>query len=212
MLDMLKPENAYIYRITHVRNVPWILDHGLACQSSAERDPDFVEIGKPELIGRRQSRSIKMPPGGILANYIPFYFTTKSPMLLNIKTGYGVAQRPMSEIAVLKASLRVLDASGIKYLISDRHALLEAACFVNDLSGLDLIPWSALRACDFRKDHEDPLPFERYQAEALIFRSLPVSALKAIITSDDMTRLMLQEHVRRRSLSLKVVTLPERFF
>ena len=41
----LGPEHAHIFRITHIDNVPWILKHGLHCQSSGTKDPNFVPIG-----------------------------------------------------------------------------------------------------------------------------------------------------------------------
>jgi hypothetical protein len=86
-MSALKPENGLIFRITHIANVPWILEHGLHCRNSPERDPNYVEIGNPELIQKRTQRPVPIPPGGVLSDYIPFYFTPHSPMLLNIKTG-----------------------------------------------------------------------------------------------------------------------------
>jgi hypothetical protein len=51
-MSNLNSDRALIFRITHVANVPWILDHGLHCRNSTHRDPAFQEIGNPELIGR----------------------------------------------------------------------------------------------------------------------------------------------------------------
>lgn len=51
-------------------------------------DPNFVTIGNPDLIDKRARRAVPLPPGGTLSDYVPFYFTPKSPMLLNIKTGF----------------------------------------------------------------------------------------------------------------------------
>jgi ssDNA thymidine ADP-ribosyltransferase, DarT len=41
----LTQENAYIFRITHIDNVPFILANGIHCRSSTVRDPQFHEIG-----------------------------------------------------------------------------------------------------------------------------------------------------------------------
>ena len=49
-MSALNPEKALIFRITHIANVPWLLDHGLHCRNSAEFDPDFRNIGNPDLI------------------------------------------------------------------------------------------------------------------------------------------------------------------
>lgn len=41
-------ESATIFRLTHVDNVPWILEHGLHCKNSSVQDPDFVRSCWPE--------------------------------------------------------------------------------------------------------------------------------------------------------------------
>jgi|SRR5215218_1829987 len=86
--ETLIPEKALIFRATHRSNLPWVLANGLHSRSSVRQDPNFVAIGNTEVIARRQKREVPIPPGGDLADYIPFYFTPYSPMLLNIKTGY----------------------------------------------------------------------------------------------------------------------------
>lgn len=101
----LNPEKALIFRITHRENVPWILQHGLVCANGHPQDPGFVQIGNVELIGKRSHRPVPVPPGGTLADYVPFYFTPFSPMLYNILTGRGVRQRPNEEIVILVSSL-----------------------------------------------------------------------------------------------------------
>src|SRR3990172_2291633 len=108
-MSSLNFEKALIFRITHIENVAWILENGLHCRSSGVRDPDYREIGNPDLISKRAHREVPIPPGGTLSDYIPFYFTPFSPMMLNIKTGYsGMKQTPMPDIVIFGSSLRVL--------------------------------------------------------------------------------------------------------
>ena len=130
----LSPERALIFRITHIDNVPWILDHGLHCRNSSACDPHFRAIGNPELIAKRRHWEIPLSPGGTLGDYVPFYFTPHTPMLYNIKTGYqGTPRMPMSSIVILASSLhRVLELGG-RFVFADRHALLQAAVFSNKL-------------------------------------------------------------------------------
>ena len=93
VIPSLTAERAFIFRIVHRNNLPWILANGLHCRSSLVIDPHYVDIGNPDLIGKRNARAVPIAPGGTLSNYVPFYFTPRSPMLLNIKTGYnGVRQ------------------------------------------------------------------------------------------------------------------------
>jgi hypothetical protein len=174
----LAPEKALIFRITHIRNVRWILEHGLHCQSSECRDPNFVQIGNPDLIDKRQSRRVLCSHGGVLSDYIPFYFTPHSPMLLNIKTGWnGLRMHPMRDIAILTTSLHRLHTDGLKYAFTDRHAVVQGVDFLTDLDCLDRIDWPLLRSRNFSRDPNDPEKMVRYAAEALVHRHLPVSSL-----------------------------------
>lgn len=164
-MSQLGPEKALIFRITHIDNVPWILDHGLYCRSSSICDPDFRMIGNPELIERRRHRLVPIPPGGLLSDYVPFYFTPSSIMLYNIKTGWGgVTQVPQREIVVFVTSLRILATRGIAFVFTDRYAYLEAANdhFYSRLEDLERIDWAIVSTRDFRADLNDPGKKERY--------------------------------------------------
>ena len=113
MSKELNPDKALIFRITHQHNVRWILDNGLHCRSSGVLDPNFTNIGNPELIEKRQYRVVDVPPGGTLSDYIPFYFTPFSPMMLNIKTGWGgITKHSNQDIVILISSLRRLAKEG----------------------------------------------------------------------------------------------------
>jgi hypothetical protein len=208
-MSNLSPEKALIFRITHVANVPWILRNGLHSSNGNNSDPNYVQIGNDDLITRRRTRDVPVPPNGTLSDYIPFYFTPFSPMLYNIKTGYGgVAKRPMEEIAILVSSLREVHKQGIPFVFTDRHAYLQAAEFYNDLARLDEIDWPKLQARDFRRDPEDPGKLERYQAEALIYQHLPLAALRAIVCYREVERRKIEEECGRLGLAKEILCMP----
>jgi len=124
-------------------------------------------------------------------------------MLLNIKTGYnGVKRRPMDEIAIVVSSLRDLDAQGVRFVFTDCHAYLETATFYSNLRDLIRIDWAILQARDFRRNPDDPGKFERYQAEALIHRHLPIASIKGIVCH--CTEQQRKIETVRNSLKLKV--------
>jgi hypothetical protein len=212
-MNILTAEQARIFRITHIDNVPWILANGLHCRSSNRLDPNYIDIGNQDLIDKRRRRVCQTGPGGTLSDYIPFYFTPCSPMLLNIKTGYnGVKQRPMREIAILVSSLHRVGQGGHQFLFTDRHAYVQAARFSGDLQDLDWIDWRILQARDFKKDPEDPGKSERYQAEALIHRFLPASSLAGIACFGPEQKQRIDRHAEELSVAVKVLPKPEWYF
>ena len=107
----LTAARGLLFRITHVANLPWLLRHGLHATRGQVADPNFVAIGSPDLIDKRTRRVVPRAPGGVLSDYIPFYFTPKSPMLFNIKSGYsGITKWPNEDIAILVSSCRHMAA------------------------------------------------------------------------------------------------------
>lgn len=103
-------------------------------------------------------------------------------MLLNIKTGYnGMTRTPMAEIVMFVASVRRLAELGVPFVLTDRHAYLQAAEYANDLQGLERIDWGMLQARDFKRVGDNPGKIERYQAEALVHRHLPLDALTGLV-------------------------------
>ena len=90
MAPPLNSEKALIFRVAHRDNLPFILKNGLYAPGGHVLDPTYRNIGNVDLIGKRTRRVVPCGPGGTLTDYVPFYFTPYSIMLLNIHTGYNV--------------------------------------------------------------------------------------------------------------------------
>lgn len=148
-----------------------------------------------------------------MADYVPFYFTPFSPMLLNIVTGHrGIQRRGKSEIVILVAKLRDLADSDVPFVFTNRHALRLTADFFGSIDRLDEVDWALLQSRDFKRDQNDPDKFDRYEAEALIHRHLPADRLAGIICYDDATRRRIIDLTRERGLALDVYTRPGWYF
>ncbi len=209
----LGPEKAHVFRITHIDNLPWILRNGLHCPSSKTRDSGFVAIGNPDIIGKRTSKCVPISPGGVLEDYVPFYFTPCSVMLYNIVTGYnGITQRDRHEIVILVSSVEKLSASGVRFVFTNRHALVQYATFYSDVRDLDKIDWELLRARDFARSESDPGKVERYQAELLAFQKVPVEALLGIACYSEESKSRVASVLADAGIELKVVVKRDWFF
>lgn len=210
--ETLNPKKALIWRIVHRDNLPWILDNGLHCGNSSVRSDSWVHIGSDELISKRATHPVPLSPGGMLNDYVPFYFTPFSVMLKNIRSGRGVVQRANDEIVILVSSLRRIDKLDLRYLFTDSHAYYQWSNYYDDLTDLDKIDWSVLQRRDFRRDPDDLAKFERYQAEALIHEHCPVEALAGVICHTEAVRLDIKQQIMDRGLELKVIARPRWYF
>ncbi len=63
-----------IFRITHYKNLPFIMRNGLHCPNSEIQDPDFEPIGFPTLIHNREERLVTVPTEGTLAELYSILF------------------------------------------------------------------------------------------------------------------------------------------
>ncbi len=201
----LNPKKALIWRIVHRNNLAWMLEHGLHCGNADRRSADWISIGNQELIDKRANHQVPLPPGGSLNDYVPFYFTPFSPMLRNINTGWGgIQKRRNEEIVILVSSLHHIASLDIPFLFTDSHAYYQWSNYYSDLADLDKIDWHILQSKDFRRDPDDPAKFERYQAEALVFKHLPVAGLLGIVCYTDSLKQQIQSEVTQRNLQLPI--------
>lgn len=81
-------ENICLYRITHIENIPHILQYGIVHRTSSNFNNRFISIGDKSLINFRSSKSVTVGNSRIvLGDYIPFYFGVRMPMLYVIQLG-----------------------------------------------------------------------------------------------------------------------------
>jgi hypothetical protein len=194
MATTLNPEKALIFRIIHRDNLPWILDHGLHGSNGQTSDPNYRSIGNVDLIERRNHRRVGVGPGGTLSDYVPFYFTPFSIMMYNIHTGYNVRQVPsLVRIAELQ----------IPFVFTDQHAYPAMANYYTDLSDLGAIDWDLLNRKDFQHDPDDPGKKERYQAEALIWKHVPLEAVLGICSCNEAVDAYVKVELGNRNLDVQ---------
>lgn len=68
MYDWINPKDALLFRITHRKNLTWILENGFYCPNSNILDPNFKAIGDPDVIHRRQGKKVPIEPYGVLSD------------------------------------------------------------------------------------------------------------------------------------------------
>jgi len=209
----LNSTKALIFRIVHRDNLPWILDNGLHARNGKMFDPNYRNIGNPDLIDKRSRRMVPVGPGGTLSDYVPFYFTPYSIMMYNIKTGYGgIPTVPNEEIVILVSSLFRIAELSIQFVFTDRHAYTQMATYFTGLNDLDQVDWALLNRRDFTHDPDDPGKKERYQAEALVWKWVPLSAIMGVSCYTNTVKTWSDEQLAARGLTLKTTVQANWYF
>lgn len=164
--------------MTHIENIPHILQNGITHIQSANNNPQYYPIGDTSLISRREN--FQLPNGKILGSYIPFYFGTRMPMLFVIQKGLNSVNRVSArDIIYCITSVQEILDHNLDFIFSDGHAVDELTDFFepdridNILELLDRFAISA----KYWKDENDLDLKRRKEAEFLIQEDLPVDAI-----------------------------------
>jgi hypothetical protein len=120
---------TWIYHITHRANLPGILARGGLCcdRDCSENSLTSTTIGYARIKERRFRRplTVNSQDRGVVADYVPFYFGPRSPMLYTISRGnvegYSEGQRP---IVHLVASAEAVADAGASFIASSATATL----------------------------------------------------------------------------------------
>jgi hypothetical protein len=132
--------------------------------------------------------------------------------MFNIKTGYGVKQVPNEEIVIFVSSLAHVAKHGVRFVFTNQHAYPRMAEYFTDPAQLDAIDWPLLQGRNFQNDPEDPGKKERYQAEALLWKYVPLAALRGVCCFTGSVEQQIRAETEKRSLSFQVAAQPGWYF
>jgi hypothetical protein len=190
---------THIYHITHVRNLAAIIQTGyLWCDRlRAERAPGAVSIAHQHIKDRRAKRKVPVAVGGTLADYVPFYFAPRSPMLFTMNRGnvegYSDGQRPILHLVSTVENATCLDKP---WAFTDGHAEMAMSTFHTDLNALDTIVDDEVMEARYWNDTlEDNDRKRRRQAEFLVHQSFPWTAIGLIGVRDDAIRARVEAEI-----------------
>jgi len=154
----------------------------LNCSNSQIQDAHFVTIGNPSIITRRSKITVPVPPGGVLNDYVPFYFGVHSPMLLQISSGVaGGTACTQQDIIYIVSIDTLLIQNNVQFVFTDGHAVDQLTRnFYNDINDLNKLDWQVIPAKYWANDEFDLDRQRRKQAEFLVFQKMPVSCIFGI--------------------------------
>lgn len=176
-----------MYHITHVDNLPGVADDGaIHCDkgcAAAGRDP--VSIAYSDLKEKRARTRVTVAAGGTLADYVPFYYAPRSPMLyVNWQGGVAGYDGGQENIVHLVCGLEDLAITG-EFVITDGHPISLLSTQHETVDALDQIDWDVMRRTYWADDDTDGDRKRRRQAEFLVHRQVPVSAVRLVAAMND---------------------------
>ena len=181
---MMRPRPTLLYHFTHVDNLRSIIRGGLRSDSGVSASSLAVDVGDQDVKQRRRRRIVPVPPGGVTADYVPFYFAPRSPMMYVISRdgvdGYSSGLEPLVYIVTTPEEVV---AAGVDVVISDGNCASMLTAFRSGLGELDdLVDWRVMGARYWRDTDEDGDRKRRRQAEFLVHRHVPWSAVTQLAT------------------------------
>lgn len=207
------PKTIWLYRITHINNLRYILEHGIYTRESEQFDPNYISIGDSSLINYRKNLIACDPPGGKLSEFVPFYFGPRSPMLYQIALGYeDIEKHPQENIVYIITSVDQIKQHKLSYFFTDGNARSETTSFFtydNDFANID---WVAVYSTYWKSDETDLLRKQKKQSEFLIKEYVPVSCFDYIGVYNDNARQKVLDLLVDLEITLPIKVSPHKLY
>jgi hypothetical protein len=205
-----------IFHFTHVRNLPGILSsRALQADSRVDRRAELlVEAADLEIKSSRRGMPITQPPYGCVADYVPFYFAPRSPMLYKLAKGgvptYTEGQGPL---IYLVSTVGNIVAAGLRCLFSDGNCAATVTQVFDDLQLLDsVVDWQVMRALIWKNTAQDPDRMRRRMAEFLVHERVPVTCLAGIAVRSSAMKGQVEALLADNAVALPVRVRPGWYF
>ncbi len=185
---MSVPTPTLIVRFLHLANLSVVMQRGgLHAPNFTPNDGlAYKTIHKIDVQQKRADKQISCGPGGVIHDYVPFYFGYLSPMMLNLKTGrvlgYTEGQEPL---IYLGTTAQAIAESGAAFVFSDGHGLAAYTSWFEDLSQLDKVDWNIVNERYWKDNANDMDRQRKKQAEFLVHQFCDWSLIHAVVVIDE---------------------------
>lgn len=203
--------------MTRIERLPTIIEFGLLPDNEVRRRAvDGTEIGYRHIKDRRAQRVVGCGAGGTLADYVPFYFAPRSPMLYAITRGQvGAEAARTSEIVYLATTTQALRAAGLSVVVSNRHAELAYAELSDAdavLDGDDFVDWPLMREQYWTDTADYPDKKERRQAECLAHPVVEWPLIRGVVTKTEDAARRVRDRFAGSGVGTPVSVRPDWYF
>lgn len=211
----MTPVPTPIYHITHVDNLESILTTGglLAYNAMNVGALDYINIAYTSIQSRRARTPVPVAAGGVLHDYVPFYFAPRSPMLYTISRGnvegYTEGQQPVIHLV---STAQIVQSAKLPFAFTDGHAIVAISEFFDDLSQLNRIDWNIMRSRYWFDTIEDGDRKRRRQAEFLVYNSFSWHLITEIGVINTTIHARVQQVLQKFTISGQVRVRPNWYY
>lgn len=180
-----------VLHFTPVEHLPTLIERGLLSDTAAQSEGVLTtEIGNPGIKDQRRQRAVSVAPGGAVADYVPFYFAPRSPMMFAISRGNVPSYTGgTARLIYLVSTLERLHELGHRPVITDRNAALAYTEFrafhPSDLVDDDFVDWPLMGQQYWNNTSDEPQRVERRMAECLAPARVAWEAVLSIGTQSE---------------------------
>lgn len=212
---MARPVPTRLYHFTSIDHLETIVQHGLLADTTAAATGLItVEVGNRGIKERRRRRVVPVGPRSMVADYCPFYFAPRSPMMSAISKGrVPEYQHGTESLLYLGTTVERLAELGLSTVFTDRNAVLEAASYSDQVADLDhMIDWQLMEARYWADTPEEPDRRERRMAEFLVHRRVPWEAIQYVAAYSEARAVEAQATLARSCQGIRVGIKPDWYF
>lgn len=205
----------WVFRIIPLKNLENNLRYGLHSKKSDKKHADFISIGSEDVIKRRDTAIVKCFDDTVVNDYVPFYFSVRTPMLYNIITGHGVPKVPQEEIVYLCCKVSELATDDFQWCYTNGNAATAITRFYKKLQNIEeKVDWRSIRTTDFRDENADGDEdrVRKKHAEFLVKDHVPVEYIKRIVVLNDEKKKQVEKIVTKLKLEIEVHINPDNKF
>jgi hypothetical protein len=175
---------ALLFHSTHIDNLPSIVRAGrLVADRGSQHHGLVTDVGAAQVKERRRRRAVPGRPGSVVADFVPFYFAPRSPMMFRIACDhrdgvlncYSGGDDPL---VYLVTSVDRIVAAGSTWFASDGNAAAAITQFTDEIADLDgLVDWPLMREELWADTHDDQDRQRRRMAEFLVLDHVPLALI-----------------------------------
>ncbi len=214
---MPRPTPTWVYHFTRIEHLLTVVESALLCDRQAQADGLLaIEVGNTGIKARRATRPVPVRPGGVVADYVPFYFAPRSPMMFAIERGNVAGYTQGTDrVVYLATTADKLLAAGLDPVMTDRNAVLDYTEFTQLRDGEPadgFIDWALMGERYWSDTEAYPDRRERRMAECLVLSAVPWDAFLFVGAKSQTVADEVQELIGSGGSAPRVATRPGWYF